>query len=499
MKDEAQVFNVSQLFFEQAKKRSEQAAIIEYKSSISYGALARKVKTYAAYLKKKGLSKGDRVLVFMPISIDLYTVVLGIMQVGAVAVFLDPWSDLKRLQASVKSADCRAIVAERKLRWLSRLLPVFRNTLKLKPGISDENRREEVEPTKPQDTALITYTTGSSGVPKGANRTHAFLKHQLIALRKEVEPLSQDVCLTNLPVFTLSHLADGITSVIPDYNPRKPSQMSADRIITQLRQHQVRTLVASPDFLMRLTNTSSSFIPDSLQRIFTGGAPVFPDQAKQIAKSFPAAQATVAYGSTEAEPISSIEVPELLADQELWQGGLPVGNRHPDCKVKIIAWQDEVLQKDEVEWIDRESEIGEIVISGPHVLKEYYRNPSAQRRYKFTAGGTLWHRTGDSGFLQQNQLYLTGPCKQLITNGSELLSPFLIEYQLRRLPSIAEGTLIIKNGKKRLCVVKEIKASKKQVMADLTRADLPFDEVHYFKSLPKDPRHNSKIDYSGLS
>ncbi|MGB0178295.1 MAG: AMP-binding protein, partial [Owenweeksia sp.] len=333
--------NIVNRFLTAADKYPGRNAITETTGNITYGKLKERVSEYAGYLKASGIQTGDRVLVFLPISIELYVTVLAIFQIGAVAVFLDPWSGWKRLKASAELADCKALVAGWKIRLLMRFMPVFRSIhLKLGPGRKESPLRDTCF-CEPDDQALITFTTGSSGTPKAANRTHGFLQSQLNALEDEVPFWEDDVLLTNLPVFVLVGLARGTTVVLPDYNARKPTNMKPEKVQKQITEASVRTLITSPDFAGRLAEEG----PYTVQRLFTGGAPVFPPLAQKLGKAFKEAKIIVAYGSTEAEPISSLTAEELLEEQ-LISGGLPAGKPYSKCEVKIIGWRDETLQPD---------------------------------------------------------------------------------------------------------------------------------------------------------
>ncbi len=87
--------NITSLFLKAANQHPDAVAIIEGVNNITYGQLEMQVKNYAAYLLKKGIKPGDRILVFVPMGINLYKTVLAVCHIGAVAVFLDEWVSLK--------------------------------------------------------------------------------------------------------------------------------------------------------------------------------------------------------------------------------------------------------------------------------------------------------------------------------------------------------------------------------------------------------------------
>ena len=128
------------------------------------------------------------------------------------------------------------------------------------------------------------------------------------------------------------------------------------------------------------------------------------------------------------------------------------------------------------------------------MLKKYYNNPQAFRKNKIIVEGEIWHRTGDSGFLQNKQLFLTGNCKQLIRKNRQLLSPFVTENYLSSLPSVKLGTLVEQNDI--LTLVLETDKSAQELEPAV--ATLVYDQLKIVKKIPRDPRHNSKIDYGAL-
>ena len=92
-----QHYNIIDLFTEAAQRTPDRIAIIESEKRISFSELDRQITATVAYFQAKGIRKGDRVLVFVPMSIDLYRIVLALFRMGATAVFLDEWVSRERL------------------------------------------------------------------------------------------------------------------------------------------------------------------------------------------------------------------------------------------------------------------------------------------------------------------------------------------------------------------------------------------------------------------
>ncbi|GAB2765816.1 fatty acid CoA ligase family protein [Rhabdobacter roseus] len=497
-------FNIVDLFYAAARQVPQQTAIIHRNRAVSFAELEQQVTDTARYFLHKGIRKGDRVLVFVPMSIDLYRVVLALFRMGATAVFLDEWVSKKRLEEACRVAQCRAFVGSWKVRLLA-LLSAETRKIPLKLGLHFSAQGTFSFPeTTPDDPALITFTTGSTGVPKAAVRTHGLLQAQFQSLTRLIQPQTQTTDMPVLPIVLLINLGSGVTSVIADFNPRKPHTIKPGRIVRQLEAQQVRSLVASPFVVKEIARylISQRLGLPQLQKIFTGGAPVFPTEAALYHRAFPEATTQVVYGSTEAEPISAIDVAELRQEKVPTQG-LKVGKPAPETQVKIIGITDEALVVHSLPDLDAlevpRGQIGEIIVSGAHVLRDYLHNAPARQRHKIFVNDQCWHRTGDSGYLDAHGLlFLTGRCASLIPWEGELLSPFVYEHYFQTLPGVELGTLLLLQGTLTAFLELRDPAQKEAVRRQIEALEVPIREIVFVPKLPRDPRHHSKIDYERL-
>lgn len=495
-------FNVVDLFHEAARENPDKPAIIYRERAISFRDLERAVDQTAAHFLHKGIRKGDRVLVFVPMSDDLYRTVLALFRIGAVAVFLDEWVSIKRLVECCRLAQCAAFIGTFKGRLLARLLPGLRS-IPLHLGLKyDSDRSIPAFPeTTRDDMALITFTTGSTGIPKAAIRTHGLLFEQFQELIPLIDSAPGNVCMPVLPIVLLINLGAGVTSVIADFNPRKPDTMKPEKIVAQIRSHKVSSIIASPFFVKQLSwyLQDNVLVLNTIQKILTGGAPVFPREAEMYRNAFPQAHIGIVYGSTEAEPMSMIPVDELIASETV--RGLNVGKIEPGATVKIIRISDESIAVDDEEAFSKlevvPGEIGEIVVSGKHVLRDYLYNPGALKRNKIFVGTQCWHRTGDSGFLNGN-LFLTGRCASLIRTREGLLSTFLFENRFQQIDGVEMGTVMLLNDQLTAVIELSDPAQQEAVKSLVTSLPEAFGDIVFVPKIPRDPRHNSKIDYEKL-
>lgn len=486
--------NIVEILFENAQKHQEKLAIIHKKEKITYGELAYGLKDYAQYFLSKGIKKGDNVLVFVPMTIELYKILCAIFYIGATAVFVDAWADKNRLDQALTIVPCKAFIGCPKAFILKLMSQKVREVgINIVSGRIHKPKTEQViEPATPDTTALITFTTGSTGLPKAAKRTHEFLLAQHYVLKKHLEPQENDVDLASLPVFVLHNLACGTTSVIPDFNPQKPADINPKKILSDIKNNGVTTSVGSPRFYEKLAEFGEI---KGLKRIFTGGAPVFPKSAKLLQEKFVDCDVEIVYGSTEAEPISSISTHKLLDFKGDIKDGLYVGKPIDDINIKIIKPSDDMIEDFESMWLET-GEIGEICVEGKHVLKEYYNSEQAQKFAKIYHNGQIWHRTGDSGYLDnEGRLFLMGRVKNRFEHNGKEVYVFPIENALLEIDGVEIGTVL--KIKDKIIIVAETKIPHGKLEQDLKNLNFKFDKLVITK-IPRDPRHNSKIDYDKL-
>ena len=488
--------NIVEILFENAQKFPDKLAIIHKNEKITYSELSKDVKEYANYFLSKGLKNGDNVLIFVPMTIELYKILSAIFYIGATAVFVDAWANKNRLSQALTIVPCKAFIGCPKAFVLKLMSKKVRDVkLNFVSGFIGKCKKEyDIEPAKPDTTALITFTTGSTGLPKAAKRTHEYLLEQHYVLKKHLNPEINDVDLASLPIFVLHNLACGTTSVIPDFNPQKPADINPEKIIKDIEKNNVNTSVGSPRFYDKLAEYGEI---KGLERIFTGGAPVFPKSAKLLQEKFKNCNVEIVYGSTEAEPIASISTRELLDFKGEVKDGLFVGKPIEDINIKIIKPSDEPVKNFEESWLPL-GQIGEICVEGKHVLKEYYNSEKAQNFAKIHYNGQIWHRTGDAGYIgKDGNLFLMGRVKNKFEHNGKEIYVFPIENALLEIDEIEIGTVMKIEDKIVLAI--ELKPEVKINEFETNKlSDFEYDRAEFLK-IPRDPRHNSKIDYDKLA
>lgn len=497
--------NIAQIFENAAQQWPERIAIIDKDDKeYTFSELQNMVLHQASVFSKKGITAGDRVMVFVPMSIELYVSVLALFYIGGVAVFLDEWVSKDRMELCCKLAKCEGFIASFKIRVLAVLSSELRyiehwfklpDTAVAKPEI-----KVELYYPQPEETALITFTTGSTGTPKAANRTHTFLKAQFDALAPLTEsmpnyPTGPDMPM--LPIVLLLNLGRGVTSVIANFKATKPQKFKPIKVWQQIKKYEVVSITASPFYIEKLANSSPA-VNTSLKKILVGGAAVFPNLIEKIHQKLSDIETVVVYGSTEAEPISHVGGNELLEFHKIQspEKGLFVG--HPDKATEVTIIPIDYLPGQPFQPLKSPMLPGEICVSGPHVLQGYINNPEAEKQNKIWVGKKCWHRTGDAGYINdKGGLFLLGRCKQVITFKDRTYYPFLVEYFMQNLSGVTCGTIILK-GNKLVAVVQPKTGTNLLETENKILLHIPESIILFKNKIPMDPRHHSKIDYEKL-
>ncbi len=465
--------NLIEAFLIQVAARPAAPAIITARGEVhTYAQLSHRSAARAWAMEATGVRQGDIVLVARGVSPELYETLLAIFRLGAVAMFPEPAAGLKGLSQAVEAARPKAMVTTNLGRLIRRFVPGLARLKLLPDPIGREPKVELVNPTPGDAPALITFTSGSTGRPKGIVRSGDFLmlQHMLLEQLRKTRPT--DVDLISLPVFILSNLASGATSVIPAGRLTRPAQLDGARLRQQMTEHGVTRIIAPPAVCARIAGGGEP-MPD-LHAIFTGGGPVFPNLLHELARFAPNAAIHTVYGSTEAEPIAQIELKDISPGD--WQAmasgqGLLAGKPIPEISVDLRD--------------------NEVFVAGAHV-NEGYLDPADDASTKTRMQGRLWHRTGDAARIDdQGRLWLLGR-KEAAAGG---LYPFAVETAALSWPGVRQAALLAGAGRARLAI-----SGDRLDLADLKGrlAWLGDIELIELKAVPMDKRHNSKADYARL-
>ena len=501
--------NIASLLDERARLHPERLALVDAHGSVSYRELARRVRAGAEELQEMGLARGQVVLVFQPVSITLYEILLAAFHAGMQVMLADPSAGREFLSHCCRRLMPDAFFGSWKANCLRLTVAEMRGIRTSVcsggwfPGASTWRTAGDGVPAvevTDAEAALVTFTSGSTGEPKAAVRSHGFLLAQHRALSNALDFEEGEVDLIMLPVFVLANLASGLTSVLAATDLAKPGSPDVAAVSAQCDGFQVTRCAASPAFFEGLL---AGGMP-RFEKLYTGGAPVFPDLLLRLRVALPGARIHSVYGSTEAEPIAHFPADQANDETDALTrrgGGLCAGMPVAEIELRIIAdrWGTPLgaggMQ------VLANGGAGEIIVSGDHVLPGYLEGIGDEET-KIHDGGRVWHRTGDAGWIDpQGRVWLLGRCAEKLPafpagDGLPDDAPrysFAIECALREnFPGIRMAA-IDWEGRRTLVV-----GGVENEAIEIRSREFGIDRVIFLDTIPLDRRHNAKIDYPAL-
>lgn len=434
----------------------------------------------AARLREQGVEPGQRVLLALPVGPALLSGLLGLLAVGATPVLPPAGSTAASLRRLAREQGIRVgLVAETVPAW-ARLLARLRGLRLLvsPPTGLAEPAPFWVEPIAPDQAALVSHSSGSTGgTPKTVIRTHAVLTAQHQVLKAAFPPLPGQHDFPLFPNVLLHNLAAGVTSVLPAVPALDVRRLKPAAIVAQLQKGQIQTLTGNVFYfrhlLKHLLENSASF--PSVVALGIGGSPVPEALLVALAPFFPNAQRVVIYGSSEAEPLAIRDAATALAPAAA--AGYCVGHLRPE-----LTWELRPIgqvRTPEGTW----AAVGELAVRGPHVA----------------VAGNEWFLTGDFGYLDaQNRLVLTG------RRGNETICGGVQHYQLEHALSEVAGVARVaaRPAAKGFEVYVQGPATLEPALRAALGHSFPSELVaafHFRRELPVDGRHHSKILYGQLA
>lgn len=497
---------------------------------LSFRELAIEQDGWAARLRERGIQRGSRVLLMARPGLPLIALCFALFKIGAVPVVIDPGMGLRSFLACVRRSEPEALVGIGIAIWVSRIFrSAFRSVrTKVMVGgplsrapVAENGAGIQAAETRSDDLAAILFTSGSTGAPKGVCYEHGMFEAQVEAIRAEYGIEPGEVDLPMLPIFALFNPALGMTTVVPEINPSKPATVDPAKIVQAIEQCGVTNSFGSPVLWKKIgayCAKRGKRLP-SLKRILMAGASAPPELMRQFRGLLKDGHAYSPYGATEVLPVSSISdeaIIDLTRDDALLGKGTCVGRPLPGVEVRILASSDGVLDASALDSPVEQGEIGEIVVTGPSVTKQYDRLPGPTREAKILEGSRVWHRMGDLGYFDLegrlwfcgrkvervetgDAVFFTDCCEGVFNRLEEVYRSALIAYSVdgKTVPAIAIEPMpdcFPENGQARdAFIAKLIEIGSK---TDATR---PIDRFVFQKAFPVDVRHNAKIHRLALA
>jgi acyl-CoA synthetase (AMP-forming)/AMP-acid ligase II len=436
-------------------------------------------------------------------------------------VIVDPGMGLKNFLASVAHARPRALLGIPLARLVSR---VFRRSfasvetriaasgsLVARMRAPAQGSPVPLATSAPQDLAAVLFTSGSTGAPKGVCYEHGMFEAQVRLVRELYGIAPGEIDLPLLPVFALFNPALGMTTVVPEIDPRRPATVDPAKIVQAIQQENVTNSFGSPTLWRKIGDhcLARSITLPSLRRVLCAGAPVPAVLWRNASRFLPRGQLHSPYGATEALPVASIAADQI--DPGATRGAC-VGRAAPEIRIAIIAITDAPIATLDDARLLPPGETGEIIVAGPVVTKTYDARPEATAAAKIADGPTLWHRMGDCGYLDaDDRLWFCGRKAERVETAAGTLHTEPCEQVFRAHPHVARCALIglgRRPAQRPALVVETRPRTSRECRAlarELRELALQHDHtraiaVFFFRArFPVDVRHNAKIHRLALA
>jgi acyl-CoA synthetase (AMP-forming)/AMP-acid ligase II len=494
--------------------------------SITYAELETWSDDFARGFAEFGLTAGERTLVLVKPSLEFYAMLFGLMKVGAVPVLLDPGMGLKKLLTCISQTAPTSMVALSAVHLIASILRRPFRSVQRKITVGPrlfwggqtlkQCRRPAEEPfdiasLKTDDKMAIVFTSGSTGTPKGVVWTQELFRAQVRSVQAMLETGPGTTQVQCFAAFAIQDICWGHTCVIPNMNLAKPATAKPADVVAAIVEHQADTAFASPIVWINVGPycRDNGITLHSLNKAVTTGAPIpvhVHVQYREILK--PDTQFWTPYGSTEAIPVSHIATKEILEEthEETQQGaGTCVGWPAEGVEISIIGITEQAISN----WVDDlallQGEIGEIVVRGPQVSREYYERPEANSQSKIQSDAGIMHRMGDLGYFDtKGRLWFCGRKAHRVETLQGLVPAVPVEGLFNDHPKVFRTALVGVGLRGQeipvLCVQPKLKGSwDDQSSEELlkraagTRWEGVVQAVLVHDDFPTDARHNSKI------
>ncbi|WP_316178396.1 AMP-binding protein [Bradyrhizobium sp. SZCCHNRI1009] len=445
--------------------------------TLSYGELAAKARQVARGLIARDITAGDRIGLMLPTSIDFFVAFFGILYAGAIPVPIYPPMRLSQLEDHLRrqtmilrNAGTRMLITMPEGRRLAGLLRSLVQSLVSVASVADIEASAAPAPLPhlkdASATALIQYTSGSTGDPKGVVLSHAKLLANIRAMGTVMEAGSADVFVSWLPLYHdmgligawlgCMHYAAPLYVMSPlSFLIRPQSWLWAMH-----RYH--ATFSASPNFgfelcLAKISDDDLEGLDlGSLRMVANGAEPVSVQTLRQFAErfgrhGFPAKAMAPVYGLAENSvglafpPLGRGPVIDRINRDELSIHGIAKPAPPGDTAVLEIPACGQPLPGHEIRVVDAtgrelgERREGRIEFRGPSATSGYFRNETKTR--ELFHGD--WLDTGDRGYMVGGDIFVTGRVKDIIIRAGRHLYPQEIEQAVANIPGVHKGGVAV--------------------------------------------------------
>ncbi len=421
-------------------KSAGHCAVIHSSVSLTYAQLAERIDRLANVFRDKNIGKGQRVAFLGANHIAFLEVLFACGQVGAVFVPLNIRLAPQELNFALVDSGTEVLIAvedfEQQARMAMQQSPVHELLVvgavsgadsSYERAVGQAGAKHRDEAVELQDAAIILYTSGTTGKPKGAVLTHENMTWNSYNVIVDYDITSASTGLMISPLFHASALGMGaLPMLLKGGTLVLQEKFEPSAVLRAIEQYGVTSLSGVPTTFQLLAEHELWEGTDlsSLRMLTCGGSAV----PMRVLEAYEARGLGFSggYGMTETAPGATL----LLASQsreKMGSAGLP----HFFTDIRIVDEKGVDLPV---------GSVGEILISGPNVIKEYWHRPEATASAYFDE---VWLRSGDMGYVdEQGFLFISDRLKDMIISGGENIYPAEVEQKIMDIPEVESVAVI---------------------------------------------------------
>jgi len=487
--------NLAGQILSQAALSHQRVALVYEGQTWTYGEFADRVRRIAGDLRAHGVCMGDRVGFLGFNQPAFLETMVAANALGAIFVPLNFRLTGEELAFIIGDAGVHTLIVDPEL---AAVIDGVKDRLPCRRylGVGDgDDRYDGLEPAiaaaEPiesavvlggHDTLLIMYTSGTTGLPKGAMLTHGNFVWNNFNAMLSMGATRDDITLSTAPLFHIGGLNTGVVTSLQLGNPIiMLRNFDPGQVLGLIEQHRVTHMFGAPAMFLFMAQHPAFETTDlsSIRLFIAGGAPV----PEPLLKLYGARGVVFSqgYGLTETAPFSAFLSPDK-AEEKLGSAGLP-----PVLSgIRIVDESNQPLPA---------NERGEICLCGPNIMKGYWNRPDASAKAIDDQG---WFHSGDIGYLdEEGYLYICDRVKDMVISGGENVYPAEVESVLFAHDAIAEVAVIglpdEKWGEAVTAVVAlndghtlTIEDLRDFASSKLARYKLPL-QLHFVDALPRNP------------
>jgi long-chain acyl-CoA synthetase len=426
--------NLASIVTESAERAPEAVAVRLAPLELTYAELDDRSARVAALLREKGLQQGDRIGVMLPNVLEFPIAYYGVLRAGGVVVPMNVLLKRREIAFYLEDSGAKLLLAWHGFAAEAREGAADAGTelIEVEPEsfaelLGDREPAPELADTDEEDTAVILYTSGTTGKPKGAELTHFNLsRNSDIASRTTSDVKAGDVVLGALPLFhsfgqTVSMNASlrvGATlTLLPKFDPGEALEIMQRDSVTHFYgvPTMYGTLLHHPG--------REDYDTSTLRICITGGASMPVEVLRGFEEAF-GCELLEGYGLSETSPVACVNHPGR--PRKPGSIGVPI----EEVEMKVVDENDEEMPQ---------GEVGEIVVRGHNVMKGYWQRPDATEE----AMRGDWFHTGDMARIDEDGYYfIVDRKKDLIIRGGYNVYPREVEEILYEHPKVREAAVV---------------------------------------------------------